>query len=105
MTDAVPRDPIQDLGGEVLSRDALHLPDPFVAPRTPREALVAEVFGTAMQVSPVGIDDRFADLGGDSFMALQVMLMLEQGHGVVFEAGLLETHDTPRTIAAYLDRA
>lgn len=97
-------DPLSDLGDAeaVLDRDALQLPTPYAAPQGAREALVAEVFAQVMQVRPVGRDDRFADLGGDSFMALQVMLVLENAHGLAFDSAMLETHDTPAAIAAFL---
>lgn len=93
------------LGDALVARDALHLPYPYAHPVSERETIIAEVFCDVLQVQPVGLDDRFADLGGDSFMALQLMLVFETNHGWIFESGLLETHDTPRAIAAYLDAA
>jgi acyl carrier protein len=86
----------------ILNRDALQLPTPFAAPQGASEAIIADVFGQVMQVRPVGRDDRFADLGGDSFMALQVMLVLENAHFFAFDSAMLETHDTPAAIAALL---
>ena len=87
----------------VIARDDLQLPTPFAAPATRTEELISEVFSAVLRVSPIGADDHFSDLGGDSFMGLQLMLMLEASHGIRFEPGLLAEYETPRGIAAHLE--
>jgi acyl carrier protein len=58
------------------------LPDPedssepkenFVAPRTPVEELLAEIWAGVLKLDTVGIHDNFFDLGGHSLKATQVM--------------------------------
>ncbi|GAB3512320.1 hypothetical protein GCM10027575_27400 [Phytohabitans suffuscus] len=58
-----------------LDRAALPEPEassgrPFVAPRTPLEAWVADVWARVLGVPAVGVEDGFFDLGGHSIKAL-----------------------------------
>lgn len=45
----------------------------FVAPRTPVETVLAQLWAELLGLQEVGIHDRFLDLGGDSLLATQVM--------------------------------
>ncbi|MFF4668238.1 amino acid adenylation domain-containing protein, partial [Streptomyces sp. NPDC001282] len=45
----------------------------YVAPRTPVEARLAEVWATALEVDRVGVHDSFFDLGGDSIRAVALV--------------------------------
>ncbi|HLK54917.1 MAG TPA: amino acid adenylation domain-containing protein [Chthonomonadaceae bacterium] len=56
----------QDLGGE------------YVAPRTPREAKLAQVWAEVLRVERVGIFDNFFELGGDSILSLQIISRARQ---------------------------
>ena len=63
-----------------IDRRALPAPDfeqslssDFVAPRTPTEALLANIFAEVLQVEKVGIHDNFFELGGHSLLATQVI--------------------------------
>ncbi|MGM1058478.1 amino acid adenylation domain-containing protein [Saccharothrix sp. Mg75] len=67
--------------------DRAALPDPAtgrapraerVAPRDPAEQAMAELWGTALGVGPVGVDDNFFALGGDSIRAIQVVGALRE---------------------------
>lgn len=59
------------------------LEQPFVAPETELERLVARIVERVVRVEPVGLHDGFLELGGDSIMALQVASRVkEQGHDV-----------------------
>jgi amino acid adenylation domain-containing protein len=74
--DAFPRTP----NGK-LDRGALPTPNEsrpelersFVAPRTPAEELLAEIWAEVLKVERVGIHDNFFDLGGHSLKATQVV--------------------------------
>ena len=85
------------LSGKV-DRRALPEPDwsrsvPFVAPRSPLEQLLADMWGEILQTSPVGVDDGFVELGGDSLLALGLVaairdrLQLDVAPAVLLEAG------------------
>jgi acyl carrier protein len=67
-----------------IDRRALPVPDgtrpelnkPFVAPRTPTEKLLAEIWAQVLGVEPIGVQDNFFDLGGHSLLATQIMFRL-----------------------------
>jgi amino acid adenylation domain-containing protein/non-ribosomal peptide synthase protein (TIGR01720 family) len=58
----------------------------YVAPRTPLESAIAQVWSAVLGVERVGIHDHFFELGGDSILGIQVIARCRQ-------AGL---HLTPR---------
>jgi non-ribosomal peptide synthase protein (TIGR01720 family) len=45
----------------------------YVAPRTPVEATLAEIWTSVLGVDRVGIDDNFFELGGDSIHSIQII--------------------------------
>ncbi|MEE8584259.1 MAG: non-ribosomal peptide synthase/polyketide synthase, partial [Acidobacteriota bacterium] len=47
--------------------------DRYRAPRTPSEALLAEIWAEVLRVERVGIDDNFFELGGDSILIIQAI--------------------------------
>ena len=70
-----------------LDRKALPAPDQnsagsaedYVAPRTPVEELIAEIWAEVFKLDKVGIHDNFFDLGGHSLLATQVVSRLRDG--------------------------
>jgi amino acid adenylation domain-containing protein len=76
MVDAIPLTP----SGKV-NRRALPLPgrirpklgNPYIAPRTPVEGGLVEIWDEVLGLDQVGIDDSFFDLGGNSLLAGQVI--------------------------------
>ncbi|MDZ4343798.1 MAG: amino acid adenylation domain-containing protein, partial [Candidatus Binatia bacterium] len=70
-----------------LDRKALPAPDQNsagsaeddVAPRTPVEELIAEIWVEVFKLDKVGIHDNFFDLGGHSLLATQVVSRLRDG--------------------------
>jgi amino acid adenylation domain-containing protein len=76
MLDAIPLTP----GGKV-DRKALPLPSSarpkldtsFVAPTTPVEKKLAQIWADVLSIDQVGIHDNFFDLGGHSLLATQVI--------------------------------
>ncbi|PXX64262.1 non-ribosomal peptide synthase protein (TIGR01720 family)/amino acid adenylation domain-containing protein [Nocardia tenerifensis] len=70
-----------------LDRAALPVPDfsddhrPYLAPRTPVERAVAEVFGEVLGRERVGVDQSFFELGGDSLSATKVVARVNSALG------------------------
>jgi hypothetical protein len=69
-----------------IDRGKLPDPDPsrpeqessFVAPRTPVEELLAEIWGDVLNLRQVGVHDNFFELGGHSLLLTQVASRIEQ---------------------------
>ena len=67
-----------------VDRFALPVPDTarpeleeeFVAPRTPIEQVLAEIFAQVLEVDRVGVHDNFFELGGHSLLATQLIAQL-----------------------------
>jgi len=55
---------------------------PFVAPSTELERSVARIWQEILGIEPVGLDDNFFDLGGDSLIATQAMAQLKRELGM-----------------------
>jgi amino acid adenylation domain-containing protein len=97
-----------------IDRRALPSPDrsrpeldkAFVAPRTPTEELLAEIWAQLLDIERVGIHDNFFDRGGHSLLATQVVSRIREAFQVeiplrrLFEvptvAGLAESIEAAR---------
>jgi acyl carrier protein len=79
--DALPLTP----NGKV-DRRALPAPDrrieTMVAPRTPLEELVAEIWSEVLYLDRVGIHDSFWELGGHSLLATRVLARVNEWFGI-----------------------
>jgi len=53
-----------------------HLSPQYIAPRTPTETVIAEIWAEVLGLETVGVTDRFFDLGGHSLLATQVLSRL-----------------------------
>jgi amino acid adenylation domain-containing protein len=72
-----------------LDRRALPLPEQgtaaqpaFVAPRTPVETLLAEIWSEVLRIPRVGVNDDFFALGGHSLRATQVIARVRTTFGI-----------------------
>ncbi len=54
----------------------------YVAPRTPAEERLAEIWSEVLGVSPVSVEDDFFDLGGHSLLATQLVSRVREAFGV-----------------------
>jgi amino acid adenylation domain-containing protein len=63
-------------------KDALAAQE-FIAPRTETEKKLAAIWMEVLKVERLGIHDDFFDLGGDSLLAIRVMLQIREVFGVV----------------------
>lgn len=55
---------------------------PFVAPRTEMERRLAQLWGSVLEIDPIGVDDNFFDLGGHSLTVAEVLATLKRSHDI-----------------------
>ncbi|PHV65056.1 non-ribosomal peptide synthetase [Williamsia muralis] len=73
----------------------------FIAPRTPHEQLLCDIFATILGVEKVSVDDDFFALGGDSIVAVKVALALRP-RGFRLRSQDIVSHRTPEHLATAL---
>jgi aryl carrier-like protein len=69
-----------------------------VAPRTPEEATLCQIWAQVLGCDEVGIHDNFFDLGGDSILGIQVVSRAQQA-GLSLTAQDLFQHQTVAELA------
>jgi amino acid adenylation domain-containing protein len=92
-----------------LDRKALPAPDygaasRGLAPATPREQALCEVFAQVLGLDQVGAEDNFFDLGGHSLLAAVLVARLAERLAVKISLRTFMTNSTVRAIDQYLDR-
>jgi amino acid adenylation domain-containing protein len=81
--DALPRDVTGAVNEERLTSPyAAQSARDYVAPRTPPEKYLAEVWQEALGVARIGAFDNFFDLGGHSLLCFRVIARIEREKGV-----------------------
>lgn len=75
----------------------------YVAPRTPLEESLAELWATILGLEQVGINDDFFALGGHSLMAAQVIYRLQETLNLEIPISRLFERPTIAALAEYLD--
>ncbi|GAA0968406.1 non-ribosomal peptide synthase/polyketide synthase [Streptomyces rhizosphaericus] len=89
-----------------VDRRALPDPDPapvtsgagHVAPRTPMERRIADIWADVLGLERVGVEDNFFELGGDSILSIQVVSRVRQA-GLRLTTKDLFTHQTVAGLA------
>jgi acyl carrier protein len=85
LLDAVPLTPNGKVDRRALPTPDQSRPDQsvtFVAPRSPIEQQLADIWGEVLRLEQVGIHDNFFEFGGHSLLATQVISRLRQAFGV-----------------------
>ncbi|MGF1598328.1 MAG: amino acid adenylation domain-containing protein [Acidimicrobiales bacterium] len=77
----------------------------LVEATTEREAQVVAVWERILGLEPIGVDDDFFALGGDSLAALEMIVALAEAAGTDLPEALAFLETTPRTLAAAIDLA
>ncbi|WP_129677908.1 AMP-binding protein [Candidatus Chloroploca sp. Khr17] len=54
---------------------------PFVAPHSEQEQQIADIWAELLEVDEIGVDDNFFALGGDSLLAMRIVLAAERATG------------------------
>jgi amino acid adenylation domain-containing protein len=96
-----------------IDRKALPAPDlhgqlqhQYVAPRTPTEEVLAQIWAEVLGLEQVGVHDNFFVLGGHSLLATQVMARVRESLAVeVPLRTLFEESVTVRELAEHIEQA
>jgi non-ribosomal peptide synthetase component F len=75
------------------------------APRTEAEVLLANIWAETLELSDIGRDDDFFDLGGDSLKGAVVAAQAHAALGADLSLGEIADHPTVSTLAAFIDRS
>ena len=67
---------------------------PYSPPKNPVEEAIVAIWCDALHIERIGTDDHFLDLGGDSLLAMQVLIQTEQYFGVSISIVNLFEHPT-----------
>jgi amino acid adenylation domain-containing protein len=79
--------------------DAARVEVESVAPRTPVERTLAELFGTLLRAPRVGVFDNFFDVGGDSILSIQLVNRAREA-GLHITTRQVFQHQTVAALAA-----
>ncbi|HYQ65458.1 ketoacyl-synthetase C-terminal extension domain-containing protein, partial [Actinophytocola sp.] len=96
-----PGDAIVEVAGQRFPRPDIAVP--FLAPRTPTERAVAEVWQSFLGVDAIGVDDPFFELGGTSVLGLGVMNQLAKRFEIDLPAASLFERPTVALSAELID--
>lgn len=104
--EALPRTP----SGKI-DRKSLPMPDtkrpelgiPFVAPVSETEKTLSKLWSALLNIEPIGVNDNFFDLGGNSLLALQSVALLKMEHGIELSVIKLYQYPTIAALAGSID--
>jgi aspartate racemase len=75
----------------------------YVAPRTPVEQSLVEIWASVLGVERVGINDNFFELGGYSLLAVQLFVRIRKWAGIDLPLATLFKSPTVRGLAELID--
>src|SRR5215469_17178424 len=95
-----------------LDRKALPAPErkrpllaqDYIAPRTPREKQLAELWCELLNLDEVGIDDSLFDLGGTSVLAVRMVNLYHTRHGQEIPLVKVFQYPTIAQLCRFLER-
>ncbi len=73
-----------------------------IAPRTPEEETIAEIWSEVLDIKPIGVKANFFDLGGHSLLAMRVITRIRETTGVDVPLRLFFDSATIESVAAYV---
>jgi surfactin family lipopeptide synthetase C len=79
------------------------LEETYVAPRTPVEQSLAEIWANVLGVERVGVNDNFFELGGHSLLAVQLFVRIRKWAGIDLPLATLLKSPTVQGLAEILD--
>jgi thioesterase domain-containing protein/acyl carrier protein len=78
---------------------------PYTAPSNKTESQLVEIWQKVLGVGPIGVKDNFNDLGGESLLAMQLVLEVERFYRHAFQAKKLLGFPTVAEMARMIDSA
>ncbi|WP_034262595.1 phosphopantetheine-binding protein [Actinospica robiniae] len=87
----------------MITRAEAELGTEYAAPVTETQRRLTLLWADRLGIEPVGIEDDFFELGGDSMAAAELQLALEAGFGVEVAAAALFREPTIARLAALID--
>ena len=87
------------------ARQRPELAQPYAEARNEAERRVCAAFARVLGIDPIGRDDNFFDLGGDSLLVLRVLKELQQGSARRLTTTLFFRQPTPAALAADMQAA
>ncbi|WP_437627963.1 SDR family oxidoreductase [Sorangium sp. So ce1151] len=103
LNEAAPREPAA-AGQEARAHARPEVGVPYVAPRSELEATLADVWQKVLGIAPIGVNDNFFKLGGDSLMAIQLGTRLRDAVGLEVPINELFDEPTIAGLAARIER-
>ncbi len=93
----------QSHSDNVVRRELLGPPGPYVAPRTELEGRLAEIWRDVLNMDRVGVEDAFNDLGADSVLAAIIFAEIEETFGITIPMATLLVAPTIARLARRVD--
>ena len=75
----------------------------YVAPRTPTEHKLAEIFCNTLRMDKVSVNDDFEELGGDSLIAMSICADIEKAFAIDVPVAFLVRAPTIAQLAPKVD--
>jgi acyl carrier protein len=92
------------VGMRTPGRRLRQLPDDYVAPDTPLQRRLADLWSEVLNIEPVGLHDDFFELGGHSLLAAELLDALGSGFGVNVPARVLFLQPTVAELADVMEK-
>ena len=100
--DAIPLNVNQKVDRKALPSPTPKASEGYVAPETPAEKILCEVFASVLEMEKVSVTDNFFDLGGTSLVVTNVLVSAQKA-GLNFAYADVFSHPTARSLAAFLE--
>ena len=86
----------------VVKREMLGLSNAYNEPDSPLERATTEIWRRHFSMDRVGVHDRYEELGGDSLLAIKIIIDVEKELLVQLPWNVLEEADTVRKMCAII---
>ena len=101
----IPLTPNGKIDRQALPEPELHEAKQYVAPRTPTEEVICNIWAEVLRAGRVSTEDSFFDLGGHSLLATQVISRIRRALNVDLPLRSLFETPTVRAISEQIDRS